>query len=228
VRALLDAAVSAGELPAPVETPAGPALPWGPFTDWLHQREPAGYEPYSPDWHVAAVEMLRGLFCRWDVRPDEEAEQVRRRRAEIVRTLAGLAGLGAEQIPPADPPDSREEWERQRAAMQAAWPWTLSADETAEVQAVAAFYGDIRRETLALLAAVEAVQREEFGGEDPLRPRYRAELDALQAAEQSMTAGWGEGAGPYLCGDDWPALPEPDPARVRERQAEFVAMLVNV
>jgi hypothetical protein len=228
VRALLDAAIAAGELPAPVQTPKGPALPRGAFTDWLHQREPAAHEPYPPEWHVAAVYVLRGLFCRWDVRPDEEAEQVRRRRAEMVRTLAGLTGLSAEQIPPADPPASRDEWERQRAAVEAAWPWTPTADETAEVQDTATFYSDIRRETLALLAAVETVQREEFGGEDPLQPRIRAALEDLRTAEQSMTAGWGDGAGLYRYREDWPALPTPDHERLQDRQTEFVELLVNV
>ncbi len=228
VRALLEGAIARGELPPATTTPAGPALAWGPFTDWLHAAPPSAYTPYGPDYHLAAVQVLRGLLCVWDVRPDEEADAVRARRHTLITTLADLADLTPDRTPPADPPASRQEWQRQQDALETAWPWRPTPRELALLQQVAADHASISREVTALSMAVDSVQATEFGGADPLHPRIRATYEALHADVAHLTAGWSLGADQSAYGDDWPTLPEPDPARLEERRAVFVQMLADV
>jgi len=228
VRALLEGAIARGELPPVTTTPAGPALAWGPFTDWLHATPPSAYTPYGPDYHLAAVQVLRGLLCVWDVRPDDEADAVRTRRHALIATLADLADLTPDRTPPADPPTSREEWQRQQDALEAAWPWRPTPRELALLQQVAADHASISREVTALGMAVDTVQATEFGGADPLPPRIRATCEALRADVTHLTAGWRLGADQSAYGDDWPPLPDPDPERLTERCAAFVQMLADV
>src|SRR5581483_7146712 len=96
--ALLETMRQRGDLPEPVTSPDGPALPWGILADWL-EPERQDYTPYGPDYHVPCVQVLGGLMARWEIRPESEHDQVWARREQICATVATIA-----QLPPADLP----------------------------------------------------------------------------------------------------------------------------
>lgn len=120
------------------------AQPLRPLQRRLHLPLQVGHHG-QPLLHLAAVQLLRGLVCVWDVRPDEEADAVRARRHILITTLADLADLAPEQTP-ADPPTSREEWQHQQDALETAWPWRPTPRELALLQQVAADHASISRE----------------------------------------------------------------------------------
>ena len=109
------------------------------------------------------------------------------------------------------------------------WPRHRTPDESAELEDVAATYGDLHCEMLALAGAIDAIARHEFGGEDFLPPRIRGLLDAVTAEAADFAARWADlAAGPSLWStDEWPALAEPDPERQQERHAELVATFTD-
>jgi len=204
-------------------------VPWGPFTDWLYHRDSGAYTPAGPNHHVAAVYLLAGLFARWDVRPDAEQAAVTRRRAELVGALAGLADLPPTLRPSPHPPASLADRAREQGQVEAAWPWQPGPDEDARAVALSYLYGSVRREIHALADAVATVQRDIFGGEDPLHPRVRASLAGLLEADALTRAWWDAIAAAPLWSDEhpWPAPATYDEPETAARVAEFLQALAD-
>lgn len=209
VRALLNNAVEAGQLPQPKSTPKAPALPWGTLCDWLHQSDGSAYEPYPPDYHIPALELLGALMPRWDVRPDSEAEAVHARREEIVNALASVAGLPWKTRLHPHPHKNAAQRQRDAKKMEAMNPW-LSDNKTLEaVQTLGRRHGELRNHLQVLREVLETIQREDFGGEDLLLPKVRSLLDKAQEEIEGFAEWWkraGEAFGMIASGGKWPEL----------------------
>ncbi|MDP9364525.1 MAG: hypothetical protein M3Q10_09940, partial [Chloroflexota bacterium] len=86
----------------------------------------------------------------------------------------------------------------------------------------AAEHAGRRAHLAAYEAAVERLQREEFGGEDPLAPLLRNLLEQTAATERRYEELWGAVTGalrPTLGEGDWPP-PLEDAALAEELEAE--------
>ena len=229
VRGLLDAAIERGELPAPQDTPDGPALTWGILHDWLTGTTAETFEPYSPEYYIPTLEALNAhIGLAWDIRPDSEGDDVRRRREHICETLATIWELNdaqRAQINP-HPPETMEQSEREQREWEAVWPSRPKPETRELLLKFQAMYLDIRLEMLSLAAAFETIRREDFYGEDALPEHVRKTLeDARQASERFCEAwSWGQEQvrDPWEPGNALPDIPEPDAAELERLTAETV------
>ncbi len=186
VRPVMDAAIKRGELPKPRRKAGKPSLPTGTLEAWGEGKA----HDWGPGFYVPAVALLNGDFAEWDIRPDSEAEAVRARREEMRRVLLMLAGVHHDErsaLPTLlDPPLTDAEHAqatKDAAALQEHLP---DYDELAErVLAAATAHASFRAQLDGLAAAVAIIQREDFGGEDPLWEEVRTQLqDAQEEAER--------------------------------------------
>jgi hypothetical protein len=206
-RALLDAAIARGELPAPTMVGDGPALPWGVLETWL---DPTGaHDPYPPSYHVPTVELLGGgVRDRWDIRPDTEAPAVEQRREDIAGVLFPMAGLEADAWPSLHPPASYEEQTAAREQIERAWPWTEAHEEaTADLTSIGTHHAPWRAKLAAHHVVLDEVRREDFCGEEPVADGIRELPDLADAEHQTVQDLWAT-AGDVLCADPWPPFPE--------------------
>ncbi|MBI4302172.1 MAG: hypothetical protein HY664_06170 [Chloroflexi bacterium] len=226
VRAIIDGAVEGGELPQP-KSMRKPALPWGTLSNWLHRKDATACEPYPPDYYVPALEFLGALMARWDVRPDSEAAAVNARRDEIVNVLAYVAGLSLERG--LDPRPHKSEAQRRRALkkMEPMNPW-LPYNQTVEaMQALGRRHGHLRNHLQVLNEVLEAIRREDFGGEDPLLPVVRSLLAQAQKELEDFAEWWqlaGERFGMAASGDKWPAIHDFQGEDREELHAKYMAL----
>jgi len=195
IRAVIDAAIERRELPKPKRLDGEPALPWGVLHDWGEGTTPETYTPYGPGYNVPALELFGGdLHDTWDVRPDSEADAVRARRADIldaVRRLSGIPHTEPDPIRSLDPPltvaahkKAREHVDRLDKQWRANDPLVELVLDAAKTHAV------LRAQIEAIATATEILQRDDFGGEDPLWPETRAHLEAAQAEAARIEETW--------------------------------------
>jgi hypothetical protein len=188
VRRLIGAAVRRGELPKPRRHDGEACLPIGTLSDWGEGTTPDTYAPFGPGHHVPALgELYGGDLARWEVRPDAEAPAVRARRGELRDVFLSLAGRYGDDLavaPTLDPPSSAAEQARARAEAARLWQeWEGFGDLGRLALDAATAHAAHRAQLAGLAAAVEAVRRDEFGGEDPLWPELRRMLD--RASEEA-------------------------------------------
>ena len=189
------AAIKRGELPKPQKAPKdalggfdGIWLPLGALSDWAYGTTEATYVPIA---HAAApaLEFFQGLY-KWDVRPDNEAAQVKTRREELRLALLRV-GRFSLRVPEEklnalslEPTLSEQEWKQ--ANDYTATLWEASPREAKREDALRSIMGQYaprKASFRALAEAIEAVQREIFGGEDALDSTTRQLLDEAQEAQ---------------------------------------------
>jgi BMFP domain-containing protein YqiC len=196
IRALIDAAIERGELPKPKRKDGEPAIPWGVLHDWAEGSTPETYEPYGPHYHIPVLELFNGDFLKWeDVRPDSEAEAVRKRRAEIrdlFLTLSGIPRDERETFPSLELPKTAAALKKAREQAE-----TLHHDEVKGLEGVAELaldaatvYASHRAQLEGITQALDIITREDFHGEDPLWPETRAQLEATHAEAERFTKQW--------------------------------------
>lgn len=214
IRALLSAAIERRELPPPQRTAEGPMLTWGVLHDWCEQTTPETYRPYPPAFHVPVLELLWGDSAEWDIRADTEAEVVKARRGALLATLTGIlqdaGAIGADDLPDLtlEPPSTFEERERAAEAVSDRAPWSIRSVR-GDIRTVGYGHAIRRAELRAYVEAIEHFQRNEFGGEDPLKPFMRALVSDAQTTEQRFEETWAAvtaAVKPYVLeeGQDWP------------------------
>ncbi|CAA9215581.1 MAG: hypothetical protein AVDCRST_MAG77-177 [uncultured Chloroflexi bacterium] len=219
LRALLEAAIARGELPRAQRSADGPTLCWGALADWLYAPNPGAYQPPLPVASIPALGVLGGEWADWDVRPDGEAEAVRARREDIIGALAALAHLSEEESRPLDPhpPTSLAARQAAETRLKGLNPWLpLPALRQAAVH-IGERHADFRALLRAITAALETVQGEDFGGEDPVLPHAREALEEAWQQERALERSWadvGKDLGAGLLDDHpWPPLPDKPPER---------------
>lgn len=195
LRRVIDAAVERGELPKPRRTAEGLGLAWGVLHDWGEGTTEATYRPFPPAYHVPGLELLEGGAASWDVRPDEEADEIKARRAELLKTLArivadawGVEGLdlGAVTL---EPPASPAERERAVEDIAGSAPWRIDGVRD-DVRWLTAQHAGRRAELRAYRDVIDQFRQAVFGGEDPLDPLLRALLDDAWATEERFEQAW--------------------------------------
>ncbi|HWE62085.1 MAG TPA: hypothetical protein VHB98_10265 [Chloroflexota bacterium] len=215
-RALLDAAIGRGELPAPTPSAEGPALPWGTLRDWL---EPGSHEEYGPGYHVPAVELLAGdLDACWDIRPDGEAAAVQARREQIAQVLFDLARLDPAEWPSIHPPVTWQERDGAAAQIRERWPWSaVELGYQTVVEYIGAAQAPYRTKLRLLVAVLDEMKDQDFGGESPLSEPYHALVATAQAADEDYAHWWQE-VGTMLA--TWPETAPPSVPEAPAAQAE--------
>ncbi len=195
LRAVIDAAIARGELPTPEPLDGEPALPWGVLHDWGEGTTPETYEPYPPTYHVPAIEVMFGLKGNWDVRPDSEADAVKERRGKLLDVFVRIAEDACDATEEdlralsLEPPATREERERAAAAVADLSFWGVDRLRE-DLRLVTAQHAIRRAELWAYRDAIDRLQQEVFGGEDPLDPFVRALLGDTWATEERFAETW--------------------------------------
>jgi len=192
-RACFAGAIERGELPTPEHkvNDEGRSLPRGLLSDWAEGTTAETYRPAGPGFAIPALELFPSPGMSYEILPDTEVDRVRARRAQLRDALLPVGwmhlGIPREQLETLnfDPPRNIRERDEARHAVERIWP---RADEVrAGLRSVAAQFAGKRAEFRVLTDVLGTLQREVFGGEDPLDPDIRALVE--QTCE---TARWAE------------------------------------
>ena len=210
-------AIKRGELPKPKQKPKDASrnsragflyvdesdstlwFPYGALHDWALGTTEETFEPLSVGYAVPIVNVLDDHWeAHWSIRPDSEAEAVKAQRAKLRDVFLGQLRIvilpgEREQLPSFEPPLTLKE--RERAAKEAEnWGDVVlwSAQRAAAEMALdaAKTHGEHRIQFEDLLAALEIVKDEDFGGEDPVLPEYRALWKRTQEEADQFVSQW--------------------------------------
>jgi len=197
------AAIKRGELPKAKSAPndateAVPGdiwLPAGALTDWAEGTTAQTYQPLGPGYAVPALgALLGGDFAGWDIRPDSDAPAVRERRQRICDAFLTVRTIPKEdrmRAPSIDPPLTAKERERARKL----------ADERSEAfdyfrplaiiaLHIATTHATHRAQFQDVATAIETIRRDDFGGEDPLWPEVRDQLEMAETEAERFAETW--------------------------------------
>ncbi len=254
LKRLMAAAIERGELPEPERTQDGPALPRGTLYDWLHGTTPDTYKPHYPDHAIPAIGRLFGgnFGAKWEIRPDSDADTVRERRGELLKAFLSLAGVHHPEraaLTSLDPPLTRAERERaKKLADNVRDAWDGHDQSTEAAVASARSHARQRAQLYAIVAAIETIQRDDFGGEDPLLPEIREALEEalteaanIQAVweyanhaigsfrlREAMGLPWGKLIHKEATADEPDPLPEREPAPLPEEEPDVAATVALI
>lgn len=210
------AAISRGELPKP-RPPKGHAgelwLPDGALSDWAKGTTEATYPVHAMN-AAPALEFFLGYAMRCDVFPDNELERVRAGRAKLREALVRLGHyelhIPEDKLARLSLEPVRSDREREKASDYAASLWAVADNRIERGEALRALmrtFGERKAALRALTDTLDLLQRNVFGGEDPLdedaRPMLAAAWEAAEAAERSMSVYRGI---PTEGDEPWPEL----------------------
>jgi len=212
-RACFAGAIERGELPRPVckGNDGGRYLPRGLLSDWAEGTTAETYRPAGPGFAIPALELFTSPGMDYEILPDAEADRVQARRARLREALLPIGwmhlGIPREQLEMLsfDPPRNIHERNEARHAVERIWP--RSDDARAGLRAVAAQFAGKRAEFRVITDVLEMVQREVFGGEDPLDPDVRALVEQTQETARWAEELWAvflDDLAPHDDGEPWP------------------------
>lgn len=197
------AAIERGELktkPRPKdangEDDGEPWLTIGALSDWALGKAAQDFDPDSPAYSVPAVDELfaGSMYAKWEIHPDSDAEAVKARREELRTVLLDFANVPPaewDRFPSFEPPLTVKALQKARelaATLNEAW---IKPDRTGKAAVGIALSHAANRAMLEELAqAIDTITRDEFGGEDPLFPEIRAQLEAAQKEAASFADAW--------------------------------------
>ncbi len=196
IRHVMDAAIQRGELPEPQYKDDELCLPVGVLRDWGEGTTPETFELFGPGFYVPTLGILFGgdFGAKWEIRPDSDADAVRERRGELLKAFLSLAGVlrtERDALPSLDPPLTRAERERaEKLADELHDAWQDRNQSTEAAVAAARSHASQRAQLYAIAAAIETIQRDDFGGEDPLSPEIREALEAALTEATQVQAVW--------------------------------------
>jgi len=195
IRRIITAAIKRGELPKPKRHDGELCLPTGVLSDWGEGTTPETYEPFGPGFTVPGLgQLFMADSAKWEIRPDSEAETVTERRRQLLDVLLDLAGVSRTErdaLPSIDPPQTPAEWKQADELAERLFDEWFDRTDTAAMAIAAATAHLIHRSQLdALAGAITAIQRDEFGGEDPLWPEVREALTEALVEAERFDAEW--------------------------------------
>jgi hypothetical protein len=191
---LMDAAIRRGELPKPFSKGRVRVLPFGTLATWAKGPGGQPFEPAKPAHIVPSLELFGGSSAKWDIRPDIDAAAVVARRNDLrnllARLIEDLGGFnqGIFTFIDLEPPKTLADLDGDRDEVQRIWPWAKVDKETFRglVARLAFQHAELR----AYHDVVEQIENEVFGGEDPLNPALRAQLNAALQQRDAAVEMW--------------------------------------
>lgn len=174
-------------------------FPYGALHDWAFGTTAENFEPMPAAYAVPILHVLDDRWeATWDIRPDSEAEAVKERRATIREVFLELLRVVIpkeehESFPSFEPPLTLKERERAYKEAERLGEVVLWSSErvAAEMALDAAkTHAEHRIQFEDLLEALKIVQDEDFGGEDPVFPEYRALWERTREESSRFVAQW--------------------------------------
>jgi len=181
------------------------------LSDWAAGTTAETYRPFGPGFAIPALELFPSPGMNYEILPDAEADRVRARRARLRDALLPLGwmhlGIPAEDLGALsfDPPNTIRERDEARHAVERIW--SRSDDVRESLRAVAAQFASKTAEFRVLTDVLETLQREAFGGEDPLDPDIRALVEQTRETARWAEELWAvflDDLAPHDDGEPWP------------------------
>jgi len=175
-----------------------PWLPAGALSDWAIGTTEATFEARSPAFAVPIIGALfeGGTHARWEIRPDEAAADVKARREELREIFLGFTEIFEEarvRAPSLEPPLTLPQLRKARKQATDYAADHLSVHTVAQRAGEAATsHATFRAQLEGFVTAIEIVQRDDFHGEDPLRPHVRSLIEHAQTEALRFAESWAE------------------------------------